>query len=223
MKKIYCISCSLLLSLCCLAQKYRFIEEFDDNRNSWEITNDSVCTTSIVESRYYFRNNGLKEHWNMVLYKPSIVLDGPKNYKVISKISCEPESMEQYYGLSFNADLPEISFKIPGNYEDSNFVRNLSRRKLYAFVLRKDGYATLFYSGSDRKYQQIAQWIKVKDVSSGANIFMIKNNGNHFTFYLNGKLVIKKNIDIPRGYSEPGFIAWKNIGMLIDYFHIEEY
>lgn len=158
----------------------------------------------------------------MFLYRTPIRLNPQKNYKIEMKAAASGNS--PVFGIRFNANLPVYCLIDSSgmSMEDSNFYIDSSRRNTYAFVLRKDGYVSLYHYGLHRTYQRVMPWIKAKKVSSGDNVLGIVNSGNHFAFLLNGAKIFQKDIDVSRGFSDVGMIVNKDNGMSVDYLRIDE-
>lgn len=214
--KTFFLMLLLTAGMAAMAQKYSYLEAFNDNKNNWETGHDDLVDLRIESGYYYYKFTPNETHkgWNMWNVSSPLILPVGKNYCLKMKAKGMLGDAAGHFGLRWNSTGPSIYDSVQKEY---------TNRNAYSFVLRNDGYAALFHNVVKGELDMVVPWTKVKVFYAGKdNEFSVINSGNDFRFYMNGIKVFTHRIDVSKGIADIGFKLTGKGEMAIDYLSIKE-
>lgn len=173
-----------------------FIDNFDDNGNSWAVGDENEYSLEIDKGWMTFRHKrseGSYLVWNWSL------LDGGYPFSIETKMKHTAGVDDYGYGLTW------------GLKDADNFnTFNLTNNGYYRICRMKDG-----------EWYEYVGWTESYQVNSYGlpNVLKIVKDENKVFFYINGNNVHVMNYDGVFG-DGVGFVIWKNQTIDIDYLNV---
>ena len=214
--KIKLILPLLLISVWAFSQKYKYRDDFKDNRNQWTLGKDAQTERTIENGVFTIHNFATQSNfWSIWNVEKPIKLNPEKNYRI--KIKTWDESPDN----GENKDNAiGIRFGVTKAYRENNkWVNNT----FYAFSIDKQGnpqiYKRTFPEKSVEKVGTILE--KGMGTTSHSELVIIKK-GKSFSFYSGSKKVAEIEINDSEALENIGFFLIGKVIMKIDVLEIKE-
>jgi outer membrane protein OmpA-like peptidoglycan-associated protein len=198
--KYYFQIATLLIFLNSLkAQPLCFSDDFDDNRNSWAITNTDLSSSSIENGYYVIQHKRDVKNWNFWCKVNDF--SSARDFTIETKLKMEMGSDDYHYGLIWGVKNPY----------------NLNH-----FCIKSNGKFKI-YSVADSNFITTQDWTETKHINKlgGDNILKIEFKNGLLSYFINNKLVFKTDKIRIFGTSA-GFCIEKRSKVLVDYLKVNQ-
>lgn len=176
---------------------YAFSDQFNSNKNSWQVMNDNDVAYKITNGKYYLLH---KKKTGAYRVDISRNIDTKRDFEIETKIDKIAGETNSTYGLLFGG----------------------SGQNQFRYHITSTGYYQIKRLVNN-KYQDIVKWTQSSYLNKGnqsSNTLKIKKEGQHLKFYINDKYV--NEIDFEPFYgNEIGYFLQSNQEIAVDFLRFK--
>lgn len=174
-----------------------FSDQFNDNKNSWDQSNDANIHYKIANGKYYVEHKRTTKGYSTY---DDIYVDTNKDFEIETKIDKISGVTNYAYGLMW------------GKKAGSSFRFYISSGGYYKIVRNVDS-----------KEQIIKKWTKTSYVNTGngkSNVLKVKKESDQYKFYINGNYVSQSDYE-PFYGEDMGYVVFNKQKIAVDYLRIK--